>query len=369
MRILVTGSRGFVGRNLCMRLRETPGVRVAEFYRDIPRDELPALVADADTIVHLAGVNRPADESSFEGDNVGLTSALEAAVAQAGGGRRLLFASSIQAGNASAYGQSKLRAETCCARLRSLPDMEVAVCRFPNIFGKWSKPYYNSAVATFCHRAARSEPLEIRDRSAPLRLMYIDDAVEHMIRFALDGDVLAAQRLAPVYETTVGEVADAIVGFSEGRARGEISHVGTGLGRALYATFTSFLPKERFSYPLEAHRDPRGVFLEMLKTPTSGQVSFFTAGEGVTRGSHYHHSKTEKFLVIAGRARFRFRSILTGETAECTVAGSEPRVVETIPGWAHDITNIGEGELFVVLWSNEVFDPGKPDTYPARLEG
>jgi UDP-2-acetamido-2,6-beta-L-arabino-hexul-4-ose reductase len=368
MRILVTGSRGFVGRNLCLRLGEISGVHVEEFHRDIPLDMLPRLVAQADAIFHLAGVNRPTHESSFNCDNVELTATLSNSIVLAGGHKRLLFTSSIQSGNPSPYGQSKLLAEEYCTALRSLPGMTVAICRYPNIFGKWAKPHYNSVIATFCHLGARSEPLDVRDRNATLTLMHVDDAVEQMVRFAFDGDAIAAERPQPVYESTLGDVADTIIRFAEGRAKGEVGHVGVGLERALYATFTSYLPKYDFSYPLAVHRDSRGVFVEMLKTPSSGQFSFFSAGEGVTRGAHYHHSKTEKFLVVVGLARFRFRSIISNETVEFTVSGTEPTVVESIPGWAHDITNVGESELFVMLWSNEVFDPTKPDTIPARLE-
>lgn len=367
MQILVTGSRGFVGSNLCARLGTVPGVRVVEFHRGSPAPDLPALIDASDVVFHLAGVNRTDDESLFASVNVGLTETICAAVSRAGSAKRVLFASSAQASNSSPYGLSKRRAETCLEQLRSIQGMSVAICRYPNIFGKWSRPYYNSAVATFCHRAARGEPLEIHDRDAVLSLMYVDDVVDQMVRFASDGDVAAVEDMNPVHRTTVGHLADTIAGFARGRVSGEVGDVGAGLVRALYSTFISHLPNDAFAYPLVRHQDRRGVFVEMLKTPSSGQVSYFTAGAGVTRGSHYHHSKTEKFLVVKGEARFRFRHVITGEKVEYSITADMSRVVESIPGWAHDVTNVGEGELIVVLWSNEVFDPQRPDTFPAVL--
>lgn len=367
MNVLITGSRGFIGANLRVRLGEIKGIEVREFHRQSDPRDLRALVAECDAIIHLAGANRPLENADFERINVDLTAALCAAVRASGGGKRLLLASSTQAGNGTLYGTSKLAAEAHCRKLLALPGMAVAICRYPNVFGKWSRADYNSAIATFCHRATRGEPIMIHDPAAPLTLVYVDDVVDQILRFINTGNVAEVENVQPLFRTTVGEVAKTIQSFATGRLVGEVGEVGAGLTRALYATFISFLPNAAFSYPMSAHRDPRGVFVEMLKTASCGQFSFFTAGENVTRGGHYHHTKTEKFLVVRGRARLRFRHILTEEQLELLVDAEQPQVVETIPGWAHDITNIGSGEMIVLLWANEVFDPERPDTYAAQV--
>jgi UDP-2-acetamido-2,6-beta-L-arabino-hexul-4-ose reductase len=226
-------------------------------------------------------------------------------------------------------------------------------------------------VATFSHNIARGLPIEVRDPAAPLTLVYIDDLVARFIEL-LDGadasvDAAGFATVTPQYSTTVGEVADLIASFKESRNTLVTERVGTGLVRALYSTYVSYLPVEEFKYSVPRHGDPRGVFVEMLRTHDSGQFSYFTAHPGITRGGHYHHSKTEKFLVIKGQARFKFRHMHTGETYELTTNGDEAEIVETAPGWTHDITNIGQEEMIVMLWANELFDRAKPDTYASPL--
>ena len=240
--------------------------------------------------------------------------------------------------------------------------------RLPNVFGKWCKPNYNSAVATFCHNIARGLPIQVNDAAAPLRLVYIDDVVAELLRFLADpGSGVGLRQAGPVYATTVGELARQIEAFKDVRTSLVSERVGTGLVRALYATYVSFLPPQAFSYGVPKYGDARGVFVEMLKTPDCGQFSFFTAHPGITRGGHYHHTKTEKFLVIKGEARFKFRQMQTGETHELVTSGAKAEIVETVPGWTHDITNIGSEEMVVMLWANEVFDRSKPDTYACPL--
>ena len=239
----------------------------------------------------------------------------------------------------------------------------MALYRLANVFGKWSRPDYNSAVATFCHNIARGLPIQVNDAAAPLRLVYIDDVVAELLRFLADpGTGVGLRQAGPVYATTVGELARQIEAFKDVRTSLVTERVGTGLVRALYATYVSFLPPQAFSYGVPKYGDARGVFVEMLKTPDCGQFSFFTAHPGITRGGHYHHTKTEKFLVIKGVARYRFRHLVTDEVFELDSTGDEPLVVDTIPGWAHDITNIGDDELVVMLWANEIFDRQNPDT-------
>lgn len=247
--------------------------------------------------------------------------------------------------------------------------MPVYVLRLTNVFGKWSRPYYNSAVATFCHQVAHGQSVSVNDPASRLRLIHVDDVVTALMALLVDPPPIGGfVDTGPIHETTVGELADTLRGFAHSRETLTTARVGTGLTRALYATYVSFLPPESFSYDVPQHGDPRGVFVEMLKTPDCGQFSYFTAKPGITRGGHYHHSKTEKFLVIQGTARFGFRQIETGEVHELTTKGGQARIVETVPGWTHDITNIGEDELVVMLWANEVFDQDRPDTVAMKVK-
>jgi len=371
-RVLVTGANGFIGKNLVVRLRELPRFAVTEFVRGDAPEALPGLLAQADAVVHLAGENRPADEAAFAQVNTGLTVALCKALAaeQQRSGRQLplVLASSAQAERVNPYGQSKLAAEQAVQQLCAASGHPAVVYRLPGVFGKWCKPNYNSVVATFCHNIARGLPIQINDPAARLQLVYVDDVVSSFIA-ALDAPApgLTRAEVAPLYATTLGDLAQQIAAFGDCRTSLMSERVGTGLVRALYATYVSYLPNERFAYDVPVHGDPRGVFVEMLKTPDSGQFSYFTAHPGITRGGHYHHTKTEKFLVIKGSAVFRFRHLLTGELFELATSGDKPQVVDTIPGWVHDITNMGDDEMVVMLWANEVFDLANPDTVAAPI--
>ena len=375
-RVLVTGANGFIGKNLVVCLRELPRFAVAEFVRGDDVAALPQLLAQADAVVHLAGENRPADPSAFAQVNTGLTVAICNAIAAqvANGGRRvpLVLASSTQAERDNPYGQSKLAAEQAVQALAQDAGNPAAVFRLPGVFGKWCKPNYNSVVATFCHNIARGLPVQINDSAANLQLVYLDDVVAGLIA-AVDALLLPNAAgvsqgvVSPLYHTTLGELAAQIQAFGDCRSTLMSERVGTGLVRALYATYVSYLPNERFAYEVQQYEDPRGVFVEMLKTHDSGQFSYFTAHPGITRGGHYHHTKTEKFLVIKGTGLFRFRHLLTDERFELTTSGDKPQVVDTIPGWVHDITNTGQDELVVMLWANEVFDRANPDTLAAPI--
>jgi len=365
-RIAITGADGFIGRNLAVRLTELDD-QVLPITRASNRDEWFRIVAEADAVIHLAGANRPADPAAFMAVNHGSADLLADAVAAAGRPIRIAYASSSRAVEPTNYGRSKLAGEERLRTLARDTGSLVHILRLPNVFGKWARPNYNSAVATFCHNIARGLPIRVDDPASPLSLVYIDDVVDTLIA-VIDGRVTDEMvSVAPIYQTTVGEVARTITRFREDRDENLIDAVGTGLTRALYSTYVSALPLDRFSYPIAAHTDPRGAFSEMLKTRTSGQFSFFTAHPGVTRGGHYHHSKTEKFLIVAGTARFCFRHILTGETHAIDVSGDRPEIVETVPGWAHDVTNIGDTPLISLLWANEIFDRERPDTVAAKV--
>ncbi|PUE17950.1 capsular polysaccharide biosynthesis protein CapF [Limnohabitans sp. WS1] len=371
MKVLITGATGFVGKNLQLHLAERKDVQVARFTRGDDLARLPALVQEVDFVFHLAGVNRPQDPAEFMTGNVDLTQALcqaVSAVAEATGKKiPVVYTSSTQADRDNPYGSSKREAENALFALQREHGVPVHVFRLPNVFGKWCKPNYNSAVATFCHNIARGLPIQVNDPAAPVKLVYVDDVIARFLQL-MDGadacrDTGGFDAMAPQYTTTVGELARQIQTFKDSRSTLMTERVGTGLVRALYATYVSYIPPELFAYTVPQYGDPRGVFAEMLKTPDCGQFSYFTAHPGITRGRHYHHSKTEKFLVIKGRARFKFRHMQTDETHELLTSGDKAEVVETVPGWTHDITNIGTDEMVVMLWANEVFDRERPDTF------
>ncbi len=369
IRVLITGSKGFVGKNLTLRLSELPGFEVSSFDRSDRPEALHGMVKNVDAVVHLAGINRPKDVTEFTLGNADLTALLCEAIKDTGRHTPLLLASSIQAELLNPYGESKRAAELAVEQLSAQTGNPAVIYRLPNVFGKWCKPNYNSAVATFCHNIANDLPIQINDPSTPLKLVYVDDVVEAMVG-ALRSTTPGLQRgsVDPVHEISLGELAAQIEAFKLCRTTLVSERVGAGLVRALYATYVSYLPPSKFAYDLVRHGDQRGVFVEMLKTPDSGQFSFFTAHPGITRGGHYHHTKTEKFLVIKGSARFGFRHVLTNETFELLTSGEVSKVVETVPGWTHDITNVGEDEMVVMLWANEIFDREKPDTIAMKVK-
>jgi UDP-2-acetamido-2,6-beta-L-arabino-hexul-4-ose reductase len=375
MKVLITGASGFVGKNLQLHLAERKDVEVVCFTREHTAAQLPDLLQGVDFVFHLAGINRPQDPQEFVTGNVDLTQALcraMGAIAVASGKKvPVAYTSSTQADRDNPYGLSKRGAESALFRLRTEQGVPVHVFRLPNVFGKWCKPNYNSAVATFCHNITRGLPIQVNDPAAPVTLVYVDDVIERFMQLMDGADAAVGadgfDSVTPQYTATVGELARQIQAFKDSRVSLTTERVGNGLVRALYATYVSYLPPVRFAYTLPQYGDPRGVFAEMLKTPDCGQFSYFTAHPGVTRGGHYHHSKTEKFLVIKGQARFKFRHMQTGETHELLTSGDKAEVVETVPGWTHDITNIGPDEMVVMLWANEVFDRSKPDTYACPL--
>ncbi|NWB25367.1 UDP-2-acetamido-2,6-beta-L-arabino-hexul-4-ose reductase [Pseudomonas gingeri] len=363
MKVLITGANGFVGQNLIAHLNERADIEVLRFTRDDSRDGLPDLIRQVSCVFHLAGVNRPQDPQEFHIGNTDLTKALCEAVKASGRRIPVLYASSSQAELDNPYGNSKRAAEQLLLALAE-DRVPVHIFRLPNVFGKWARPNYNSAVATFCHNIARDLPIQINDPNARINLVYIDDVIRSFVAL-MDGEPCDTSFVSvePQYTIKVGELAEQLNAFRSSRQTLITEPVGVGLVRALYSTYLSYLPPERFAYNVPKYGDPRGVFVEMLKTRDSGQFSFFTAHPGITRGGHYHHSKTEKFLVIRGRACFRFRNIVSEEFYELFTTGEQPQIVETVPGWSHDITNVGEDEMIVMLWANEIFDREHPDTY------
>ena len=366
--ILVTGADGFIGKNLLVRLGEQSETKVLSFVRGDSDEMLTEMVAKADSIVHLAGENRPEDVADFALVNTEITRTLCDAIRATGRNIPLILASSTQAESDNPYGKSKLDAEQLVEAFVTETANSTVVYRLPGVFGKWCKPNYNSVVATFCHNIARGLPIQINDTGVTLQLAYIDDVVDEFLR-ALDITKQGLHRaeINQTYSITLGQLSEQIHAFQNCRTSLISERVGTGLTRVLYSTYVSYLPPEQFAYDLPQHGDDRGIFVEILKTPDCGQFSFFTVHPRITRGSHYHHSKTEKFLVVRGIARMRFRHMITGETRDITVSSDKPQVVDSIPGWVHDITNIGNTEAIIMLWANEIFDRQRPDCIPCEV--
>jgi UDP-2-acetamido-2,6-beta-L-arabino-hexul-4-ose reductase len=369
MKVLVTGSNGFVGKNLLVRLSELD-IDYDTFTRKDDLSVLAEKVQRCDLIVHLAGVNRPKDDIEFKQGNTDLTVNLCNLLIEQQLSIPIIYSSSIQADFDNPYGESKKQAEQALGLLNRNNGNVVLSYRLPNVFGKWCKPNYNSAVATFCYNTINNLPIKVNDPSSIINLVYIDDVVNEfisVIKSLKTSKPKINAQIAPIYQITVGDLVEQLKSFKDSKLNGIVERVGTNLTRALYSTYISYFRPENFTYPLVKHEDPRGVFVEMLKTKDSGQFSFFTAHPGITRGGHYHHSKNEKFLVIKGEAKFCFRHIDTNEYYEIATNGDAPEVVETVPGWSHDVTNVGNDELLVMLWANEVFNPELPDTINYKI--
>lgn len=362
MRVLVTGADGFIGKNLCLKLEEN-NHNVIKFNRADHDDVLDEYTSDVDFIFHLAGENRPISDESFELVNVGLTRKLVSSLKKNNNKSPIIFSSSIQAVDSSPYGESKFKAEKLLQSLRGDNGNFIVIYRLPGVFGKWAKPNYNSVVATFCHNISRSKSITISDPSKELELVYIDQVIESFLS-CIDNPSLndvSFIELEP-YTISLQHLADTLYSFHESRLNKVIPNVGFGISHALYATYLTYLPVTESAYTLESNKDQRGIFAEVLKTTSSGQFSFFTAKPGITRGGHYHHSKTEKFIILQGSALFKFKHIITNESFELSIDSDTLHIVDTIPGWVHDITNTGSNDLIVMLWANEIFDRNYPDT-------
>ena len=396
MKILVTGAHGFVGRNLVSQLRNIrdgkarnyalSGEELEIFKYDVDTD--PSLLDDycreADFVFNLAGVNRPKDTSEFMKGNFGFASTLLETLKKHGNRCPVMLASSIQATlvgryAASDYGRSKLAGEELFFAYSRETGAKVLVYRFPNLFGKWCRPNYNSAVATFCYNTAHDLPLQVNNPSTRLELLYIDDLVEEMIaalegkehRCEFNGVETILQEdgrycAAPVtHKVTLGEIVDLLHAFSRQPATLVMPEIPPhSFAKKLYSTYLSYLPKEKVAFPLKMNVDARGSFTELLRTENCGQVSVNISKPGITKGEHWHHSKWEFFMVVSGHALIQERKIGTDEVLEFEVSGSEIKAVHMLPGYTHNIINLSETEdLVTVMWANEAFDPSRPDTY------
>ena len=364
--ILITGAGGFIGKNLVATLKTAGYTDLMLFERDDTPETLAEYAARAGFVYHLAGINRPKDPSEFYAGNAGLTETLLNLLDKAGNKAPVLVTSSTQAALDNDYGKSKAQAEQAIFAHGKATGAPVYVFRLPGVFGKWCRPNYNSVVATFCHNSANGLPLSVRDPEYRLPLVYIDDVVASFVA-ALDGNCTREGDycvVPVVHETTLGHLAETIEGFAKNRETLDVPDQTPGsLEQKLYSTWLSYLPADRFSYPLNMHCDNRGSFTEFLHTPAHGQVSINISKPGIVKGNHWHHSKNEKFLVVKGTGVIRFRALDSTEVIEYHVSGDKLEVVDIPTGYTHNIENVGQDDMVTVMWANEVFDPDHPDTF------
>lgn len=368
MKILVTGAAGFLGKNLIFNLRNNGYEDIFEYTLDSTDEDLKKYTSECDFVFHLAGVNRPKDPKEFAEGNTGLTKKVLEFLKQSGNRAPVLLSSSIQAGLNNDYGRSKRAAEEAVFGYGKEEDIPVYVYRFPNLFGKWSMPNYNTVIATFCHNIARGIPIRIDDREKVISLAYVDDVIDQFLRILKTGIHIPPGEfvtfpLSLIYERKLGFIADRIESFKKSRENLMIPDMGDEFEKKLYSTYLSFLPENDFSYPLKSNTDERGSFTEFIKTQERGQVSVNVSHPGITKGQHWHNSKNEKFLVVKGRAAINFRKIGSDEVITYHVSGEKPEVVDIPTGYTHNIVNEGDTDLITVMWANEVFDPDRPDTF------
>ncbi len=366
MNILITGARGFMGKNLRSALTGRCGDAHRLMLLDMPHteEELLAAAAEADFVFHLAGVNRPTDPADFQKGNADFTRQLLTLLKERGKRPPVLLSSSIQAALENPYGQSKLSAEQAVADYGRETGAAVYLYRLPNVFGKWSRPNYNSAVATFCHNVARGLPITVNDPSVTLRLVYIDDVVEEFLR-AMEGQPCREGEwctVQPVHEVNLGHMAELIQSFPALRDSLTAPDQSDPLVKKLYATYLSFLPPEDFSRPTVTHADQRGSFTELLHMGSRGQVSLNVSRPHITKGDHWHQTKHEKFIVLQGEGVIRFRKVGDSTVIAYKVSGENLTVVDIPTGYTHSIENTGDTDMLTLMWANEVFDPAHPDT-------
>ncbi|MHB0809370.1 MAG: polysaccharide biosynthesis C-terminal domain-containing protein [Facklamia hominis] len=371
MNVLVTGSKGFIGKNLIASLDYLEEVNIMSYDIGDSLETLEKYAKKADFVFHFAGINRPKDPLEFKTGNVDLTATLLEMLTKSNNLVPILVTSSTQATLDNPYGQSKKMAEDYIFDYGNKNNVPVYVYRLSNVFGKWSKPNYNTVVATFCYNIARGLPIQINDTSAMLDLIYIDDVVTEFIR-AMQGDGTKIGNYYQVptsYPVSLGRIAELLQEFKESRYNRLIPDLSDKFTNKLYATYLSFLPEDQFSYPLLMHEDARGSFTEFVKSPFAGQVSINVSKPGITKGDHWHHTKNEKFLVVAGKGVIRFRALDSNKIIEYPVTAEKLEVVDIPTGYTHSIVNTSDtDDLVTVMWVNEMYDPNNPDTYALEVE-
>lgn len=365
MKILVTGANGFVGKNLIAELDNRGYKDIYKFDIDTDKSLLDEYAKNCEFVFHLAGVNRPKDEKEFMEGNFGFTTELLELLKKYNNKAPILITSSIQAEKDNPYGMSKKAGEELLFNYSRETGTKALVYRLPNLFGKWSRPNYNTVVATYCYNIARDLDIQINNPEAELTLCYIDDVLDEFMR-AFQGDETKNGEYCCVpitHKIQLGDLADRIKSFKESRRYLSIPQMDDELTKKLYSTYLSFLPESEFSYDLKMNCDNRGSFTEFIRTLDRGQVSINVSKPGITKGNHWHHTKNEKFLVVSGTGLIRFRKIDSSEIIEYRVSGEKLQVVDIPTGYTHSIVNIGDTDMVTVMWANEVFNPEKPDTY------
>lgn len=367
MKVIITGSDGFIGKNLSIFLSSI-GYEVIRITRSSTSQDIASAVKIADVIFHLAGVNKTQNNEELKTGNIGFTEKILSILEECDRGIPLIYSSTIQAVKCNEYGLSKKMTEDLIAERCLASNIPYQIYRLPNIFGKWCRPNYNSFIATFCYNISRNLPIEIHDENAIVELVYIDDLCNHFAKI-LEGEIKSGIFSLELesYKVSVGEILRLINDYKNLPSSSFVLSFGSGLHRKLYATYLSYKPSSQYIHDLDIHGDDRGNFIEFVKNKDTGQVSFFSSLPGVTRGEHYHHTKNEKFLVIKGEATFQLRHLISNELISFKLSGKQPKIVESIPGWAHNITNTGKSEMLVMLWSNEVFNRSSPDTYVSKV--
>lgn len=363
-KVLVTGSEGFVGRNLCAVLRLRDDIVLYEYDINSKPEDLDDCLPWVDIIFHLAGVNRPLHPDEFETGNVGSIEEICCKLSESRRPLKIVLSSSIQAEFENPYGISKRKSEVVLKRFSDVTGGACVVYRFKNLFGKWCRPNYNSVTATFCHNIAHALPIQISNPANEIDLTYIDDVV-----LALVGELDEKEkgfRFAgelPSFKITLGEMAQLIFSFRDVRSSLVLPDFSKPFVRYLYATYLSYLPTDQFGYSLKMNVDNRGSFTEFIRTPDCGQVSVNISKPAITKGEHWHHTKNEKFLVVSGEGVIRFRMINSDEIIEYKVSGARLDVIDIPPGYSHNISNTGETDMVTVMWASEPFDPEHPDTF------
>lgn len=365
MKILVTGAKGFIGKNLIAELRNRQYNEIYAYDVDTEPALLEQYIKDSDFIFHLAGVNRPQNEEDFMRGNYGFTTLLLNNLKKSRNNAPILVTSSIQAEIDNSYGKSKKAGEDAIFSYSEETGNKVFVYRLPNVFGKWCRPNYNSAVATFCNNIANGLEIKINDPNIVMKLVYIDDVVNEFIN-ALEGSAnyVGKHCQVPVIHTVqLGRIAQLIYSFRRSRDELFVPDMKDEFTKKLYSTYLSYLPKDEFSYSLKMNVDERGSFTEFIKTQERGQVSVNKCKPKIEKGNHWHHTKNEKFLVVSGKGLIRFRKIDSDEIIDYHVSGDKLEVVDIPPGYTHSIINEGDVDLVTVMWANEAFDSERPDTY------
>jgi UDP-2-acetamido-2,6-beta-L-arabino-hexul-4-ose reductase len=370
-RVLVTGSDGFIGKNLIEGLQRKKDVEVRVFDIEDDINRLTAHLKEADIVFHLAGVNRPENIEEFEDGNTSLTKTLANILEGFKRNIPIIFSSSIQATLDNPYGISKKKAEDILIEYSQKNDAKVYIYRFPNVFGKWCRPNYNSVVATFCYNISHGLNISISDVSNEIELVYIDDVVDGFLGIFSDENAHKDKyyyKIERTFRITLGALAEKIYQLRDMRKSLIVPDLSDDLMKCLHATYLSYLDKDDFSYKLDLKTDQRGSLSELIKSKGFGQIFVSKSHEGIIRGNHYHNTKVEKFCVLKGEAVIKFRHIFEDEVLSYHVSGEKIEIVDIPTGYTHSIENLGDGEMIVLFWANQIFDPGKPDTYYSEVE-